>query len=109
MLLTHRVRIYPTQSQEDALWSLSEKCRLLYNFALHERIQAWKRNKRKTKKQRKYVSYTDQQNKLPKLKQKYPEYKWVYSKVLQMTLKKLDANYKSFFALWRNGDEDARP
>ncbi|MBD3255863.1 MAG: IS200/IS605 family element transposase accessory protein TnpB [Candidatus Lokiarchaeota archaeon] len=109
MLLTHRVRIYPTNAQKDALWSLSEKCRLFYNFALHERIQNWKRNKKKSKKQRKYLSYTDQQNKLPKLKQKYPNYQWVYSKVLQMTLKKLDANYKSFFALWRNGAEDARP
>ncbi|MBD3255353.1 MAG: IS200/IS605 family element transposase accessory protein TnpB [Candidatus Lokiarchaeota archaeon] len=43
------------------------------------------------------------------MKQKYPQYKWVYSKVLQMTLKKLDANYKSFFALWKKGYEDARP
>lgn len=43
------------------------------------------------------------------MKENYPEYKWVYSKVLQTTLKKLDSNYKSFFALWKKGDKDARP
>ncbi|MGV9204553.1 MAG: RNA-guided endonuclease InsQ/TnpB family protein [Promethearchaeia archaeon] len=43
------------------------------------------------------------------IKREYPEYTWVYSKVLQMTLRKLDASYKSFFALWKNGDKQARP
>ena len=55
------------------------------------------------------MNYTKQQNDLPEIKEKYPEYEWVYSKVLQMTLRKLDANYKSFFALWGNGDKKARP
>ncbi|MBY9007417.1 MAG: helix-turn-helix domain-containing protein [Candidatus Lokiarchaeota archaeon] len=27
-------------------WVLSEKCRLLYNFALAERIENWHQNKR---------------------------------------------------------------
>ena len=40
---------------------------------------------------------------------KYPEYTWVYSKVLQMVLRRLDADYKSFFARWRRGDLQARP
>ncbi|MHA2074110.1 MAG: RNA-guided endonuclease InsQ/TnpB family protein [Candidatus Hodarchaeales archaeon] len=43
------------------------------------------------------------------LKQKYPEYGWVYSKTLQMTLKKLDNAYKSFLALIKNKDKTARP
>jgi putative transposase len=50
-----------------------------------------------------------QQNALPALKVQYPEYAWVYSKVLQMTLRRLDADYKSFFACWINGDFKARP
>jgi putative transposase len=33
----------------------------------------------------------------------------VYSKVLQSVLKRLDANYKSFFSLKKNGDETAKP
>lgn len=101
MQLTTKIKIEPTQDQIDVLWKLSERCRLIYNFALAERREVYKNNGK--------ISYTKQQNDLPLLKTKYPEYKWVYSKVMQMTLKKLDADYKSFFALKRNGYDDARP
>ena len=47
--------------------------------------------------ERKSIKYVDQQNKLSEFKKKNPEYKIVYSKTLQGVLKKLDANYKSFF------------
>ena len=109
MQLSQKNRIYPTKEQLDALWDLSEKCRLIYNFALSERIDNWKEQKELPKKDRKYITYTQQQDQLPQIKQKYPEYKWVYSKVLQMTLRKLDGSYKSFFSLWKNGYKDARP
>ncbi len=108
MELAQKLPIFPTDSQIKVLWNLSEKCRLIYNFALAERIENWRKNKVKPKEEREYIKYTDQQNKLPAIKDKYPEYKWVYSKVLQMTLRKLDANYKSFKALWNNGDKKAR-
>jgi len=97
MLLTQKIQIFPTQEQEKILWDISEKCRLIYNFALAARINNWKQNKDKPKDKKHYITYLGQQNKLPALKKKYPEYKWVYSKVLQLTLKKLDASYKSFF------------
>ncbi len=109
MELTQKLPIYPTDSQLKVLWDLSEKCRLIYNFALAERIDNWEQNKEKPKKERAYISYTDQQNNLPQIKKEYPEYKWVYSKVLQMTLRKLDSNYKSFFSLQKKGDIKARP
>lgn len=102
MQLTQRIRIRATPEQVDVLWHLSERCRLVYNFALSERIDAWKN-------QRKGIGYTKQQNDLPDIKEKYPEYQWVYSKVLQMALKSLDADYRSFFALLKNGDTNARP
>ena len=102
MKLTQKIRIFPDSGQEEILWQLSEKCRLIYNFALSERIDLWK-NKGE------YVSYFKQQNDLPKIKERYPEYKWVYSKVLQYTLKTLDADYCSFFALLKKGDKKARP
>jgi len=101
MQLTQKIRIFPTPEQEEALYKLSERCRLLYNFALAERIDAWKQGKR--------VGYRKQQNDLPEIKRRYPEYGWVYSKVLQMVLRQLDADYNSFFALWKNGYKDARP
>jgi len=101
MKLTQKIRIFPDSEQEEILWILSEKCRLIYNFALTERIDSW-RNKGE------YVSYFKQQNDLPTIKEKYPEYRWVYSKVLQYTLKTLDADYHSFFALIKKGDKKAR-
>lgn len=101
-MLTQKIRIFPTKEQEKVLWYLSELCRLLYNFALAERREAWEE-------ENKPISYQTQQNQLPQLKKEYPEYKTIYSKVLQMTLKTLDANYKSFFSLWKKGHKDARP
>jgi putative transposase len=102
MHLTAKVKIYPTEDQLKVLWELSDKCCSLYNLALAERKDAWKT-------ENKNIKYIDQQNKLPEFKKNNPEYKAVYSKVLQGILKKLDANYKSFFALWKNGDTKARP
>ena len=92
MQLTQKIRIFPTAEQQEVLWKLSVRCRLLYNFALAERRKTWEKTG-------KSVSYTKQQNDLPENKEKYPAYRWVYSKVLQMVLKQLDADYKSFFAL----------
>lgn len=101
MKLTQKIRIEPTEEQKDVLWTLSEKCRLIYNFALKERIDAWENSKE-------FVNYFKQSKDLPSMKDKYPEYKWVYSKVLQDVLRTLDANYKSFFALIKK-DKTARP
>jgi len=102
LTLTQKIRIFPTNKQEEVLWKLSERCRLIYNFALAERKEAWKKGI-------KGINYRKQQNDLPQLKEKYPEYNWVYSKVLQSVLRDLAANYKSFFALRRNGHKDALP
>ncbi len=107
MILTAKLRIFPTEEQVTLLWVLSEKCRLIYNFALNDRIENWKQIRKLPKEERVYINYMDQQNQLPIIKEQYPEYKWVYSKVLQSVLRKLDANYKSFFGLWKRGDINA--
>ncbi|MFA5408898.1 MAG: transposase [Bacilli bacterium] len=107
MHIATKIKIHVDPDQADVLWHLSEKCRLLYNFALAERNQNYQENTDRPDKQ--YIGYVQQANALPDLKKKYPEYTWVYSKVLQTTLKSLDDNFKSFFALRQNGDEDARP
>ena len=109
MNLTQKIRIFPSEKQELILWILSEKCRLLYNFTLAERMENWQQNRDALKGDHQYIGYIAQSRALTSIKEKYPENKWVYSKVLQTTLKKLDANYKSFFTLWKNGDKDARP
>ena len=102
MQLTQKIRIFPNREQETLLWLLSDKCRLIYNFALSERREAYSKGT-------KGVNYYKQQNDLPMIKEKYPEYKWVYSHALQYTLRMLNAEYSSFFALNKKGDKGARP
>ena len=109
MQLAQQIKINPTDAQKEVLWELSERCRLCYNFALTERMENWKVNKDNPKEERTYIGYSKQQDDLPTIKEKYPEYKWVYSKVLQYMLRTLDADYKSFFSLWKKGDTDAQP
>jgi putative transposase len=55
--LAQKIRIYPTEEQLQVIWDLSEKCRLIYNFALSERIENWKEQKEKPKKERNYIRY----------------------------------------------------
>ncbi|MCK4545050.1 transposase, partial [candidate division WOR-3 bacterium] len=102
MQLTKKIRIMPTTEQEQVLLDLSEKCRLIYNFALKERIESFESGISG-------IDYIKQQNDLLKIKEEYPEYKMVYSKVLQYTLRMLDGDFKSFFALKKKGDKDAKP
>ena len=88
MQLTERVRIYPTLEQEEVLWSLSEQCRLIDNFALAERKKEWMLNNLRDEsgvfpwgKPYYSVDYKKQQNDLPKIKENYPKFKVVYAKV----------------------------
>ncbi|MHA2165620.1 MAG: RNA-guided endonuclease InsQ/TnpB family protein [Candidatus Hodarchaeales archaeon] len=99
--LTKKFSIKLTKKQDKLLWELSETCRLLYNHALAERRFLYNSYKHR-------VTYKEQQNALPQLKKRFPRYRQVYSKVLQMTLKKVDAAYKSFFGLVKNGETTAR-
>ncbi len=101
MQLTQQIKIKPTIAQKVVLETLSEKCRLIYNFALKERLEAFET-------QLYHVNYIKQQNDLPRLKKKYSEYKWVYSKVLQYTLRTLDADFKSYFALKKRENKLAK-
>lgn len=120
MKITNKIRIFPSKEQEELLWCLSEKCRLAYNFGLADRKNNHDFNlfikdfnicdNEKYHIPTKHLTFFDQQKSLVILRNEiYPEYQWVLERVLSMTLKKLDANYKSFFALWRNGYLDTRP
>ena len=100
--LTWKFTVIPTQQQAEVLWELSETCRLLYTHALAERKYVYDTYNY-------FITYREQQNALPQVKKLFPRYNQVYSKVLQMTLKKLDAAFKSFFGLLKRGDNTARP
>ncbi len=100
MELTLKFSIDVTKEQEEVSWILSEKVRLLYNFALEHRNYIYDTTGTS-------ITYTQQQDDLPELKRKYPEYEWVYSKVLQMALHSLDNDFHSFTSK-RKGDKTAQ-
>ena len=83
-----KYRIYPTKEQEKALDATLVTCRYLYNEALAERIDTYKKTK-------KSVTYVQQANALSSKKNEYQEK--VHSQVLQDTLKRLDKSFKRFF------------
>ena len=91
-----RFRLRPTKAQEAALNEQLRLCRNLYNCALEERIGAYGKAK-------KTISGYDQMKYLTEIKVALPEYRGVYSQVLQDVLKRLDKTYQSFFRRVKQG------
>lgn len=89
-LLTYKFRAYPTALQECKLENWFFVLCWLYNHALEERKTVWKEEKRN-------VSYSEQQNNLPKLKKIEPALKLVHSQVLQDALRRVDKAFDKFF------------
>jgi putative transposase len=90
MKLTKKIKIKINQDCKDYLEFASERCRLLYNFALADKIKFYKENK-------KTLSMYDQKKGLPKLKEKYPDYAKVYNKCLSVMFFRLNSAYEHFF------------
>lgn len=102
---THRkafvYRLYPTRVQEQALLTVLDLTRELYNAALEERRAAWRKGKSLT-------AY-DQMKLLGEVKAVRPEYQGVYAQVLQDTLKRLDKAFQSFFSRAKSGKKAGYP
>src|SRR4051794_28885156 len=94
--ITYKYRVYVTQAQEAALVETLDRCRELYNSALHERREAY-RLRGKT------LSCYEQINELPAVKDARPEYHAIHSQVLQDVLRRLDKAYQAFFARVKAG------
>ena len=98
----YKYRLYPTKNQKRKLQGTLDLCRDLYNSALQERVEAYKKNGVS-------LGYVNQNKELPTLKKELPEYELVYSQVLQDVLKRLDLNFKSFFRRLRNHEKPGFP
>jgi len=92
MIKAIKVRIYPTQEQEDYISRLLGCCRFTYNSCLSLKIKTYNEEK-------KSVSFGEIGKYLVELKNREETsfLKDVHSKVLQQTLINLEAAYKSFF------------
>jgi len=102
MLKAYKYRLYPTCKQASTLqWTL-DRCRELYNAALQERRDAYRMVG-------KSITYYDQANQLPEIKEIREEYKDIHSQVLQDVLRKADKAFKAFFARCKRGDTPGYP
>jgi putative transposase len=96
-------RIKPTKIQIQEFESQTEFLRLLYNAALQERRDYYKRFK-------KGVSYKKQSKYLPEIKQLFAEETVnMYSQVIQESLQRLDLSFKNFFRRVKNGEKSGYP
>jgi len=91
-MITRRTtfRLYPSKPQEKILFEWRRLHCYLYNSALADRRDSYKRESRS-------VTYLDQQNQLPAFKETWIEYKKLGSQALQATLKRVDLAYQRFF------------
>src|SRR5438067_65388 len=97
-----KYRLYPNRAQEQALQETLERLRELYNAALQERKDAYKL-------QKKSITYNQQANQLPDIKEIRPEYTNIHSQVLQDTLRRVDKAMQAFFRRVKAGEKAGYP
>ena len=95
-------KLYPSAAQEARLQGWVRLHCELYNAALEERIDAWR-------KCGKSISYYDQQNALPDIKAARPECIELGSHALQQTLRRLDLAFQAFFRRVKAGQTPVFP
>jgi len=100
MRKTFKFRLLPSKKQVVTLESWLNVCRFLYNTCLEQRKVAYESCGVS-------LSKNEQMNQLPLLKEYVPEYKDVYSQVLQDVVKRADRSFENFFRRVKNGEEKA--
>ncbi len=85
-----KYRLYPTKPQARDLERTLSLSRQLYNAALQERREAYK-------KAGKTVGFYQQKRYLPQIRAELPEYKGVHSQVLQNVIERVDKAFQGFF------------
>ncbi len=102
MVLTYRYRLLPTKSQHRALEAILESQRQLYNAALQERVEAY----RKAGISR---TYFDQSRALTEWRRDDPEAAALPVNLQRATLKRLDEAYRGFFRRLESGGKPGFP
>jgi putative transposase len=102
VIRSYKYRLYPTKKQVRIIESQFDFCRWLYNTALEHRVTAYK-------KLGKFVTYTDQANELPAIKNSIPNFTKIHSQVLQDVLKRIDKGFQNFFRRIKQGQTPGFP
>lgn len=99
---SYRYRLMPTRAQEETLLSWLSLTRELYNAALQERRDAWR-------KQGVGVHLNGQLSQLPDVRVNRPEYLTIPIAVLRGALRRLDRAFKNFFRRCKSGETPGYP
>jgi len=102
MMKAFKYRIYPTRKQAGTLQFTLDRNRELYNAALEERKEAYRMSKMS-------INFKQQSAQLPEIKEIRPEYKEIYSQILQDTLHRVDKAFKAFFKRCKEGKTPGFP
>lgn len=102
MIRSFKYRLYPNEKQRRALDRILEVHRQLYNAALQERREAWKRC-------RVSISYADQANQLKEIRQFDEDAAWLNYSSIQQTLRRLDKAFQAFFRRFSAGEKPGYP
>lgn len=102
MIRAFRYPLHPTKAQESVLESWLASCCELYNAALQERRDAWRR-------QRVSVQYLDQQKALTEIRSAFPEWQAVPVWIARSALRRLDLAFQSFFRRCKSGETPGYP
>ncbi|MDD3040439.1 transposase [Bacteroides sp.] len=99
---TYKYRLYPTKNQTQTMTDTLEACRVLYNCALEQRKTAYKQFNIS-------VRRLAQQVELLEIKEYFPEYKQIYSQVLQEVILRVDTSFQNFFRRIKTGEKPGYP
>lgn len=102
MIRTFRYPLRPTKAQEIELEKILWACQGLYNGALQERRDSYKRFGRS-------LSYADQTKSLTEIRSELSEFGAVGVGPLRSALKRLDRAFQSFFRRVKNGEKPGYP
>lgn len=100
--LTYKYKLLPTRKQHGALEAILEQQRILYNAALQERVDAYR-------KAGKSISLYDQCNSLTEIRESCEGWNGVPVRLQRGTLHRLDKAFKGFFSRVKRGDKPGFP
>lgn len=101
LIRVFRYRLSPTRAQEATLAWTCDRLRELYNAALQERRDGYRRGLK--------ITCYGQQAELPEMKALRPEYADIHAQVLRDPIVRLDKSFSAFFARCKRGDKPGYP
>jgi putative transposase len=102
MILTYRFKLEPTRAQYAVLDRLCEQQRQLYNAALQERCEAWKKNGLS-------ITKLDQFKSLTQIRSFDESYALIPVAMSRWSIARVDDAFKGFFSRVKRGDKPGFP